>query len=268
LANLTADRATATAHAYDLITIGKRRPAREDVGAALAAQLDTLPTNIREKTRVPMGTYRGLRFGMVLNPQWSPEVYLEGAMTRLDTLSRDHHGPRAVLNALERLANAYGSECVRVRQDLSIAESQLRDYQARLGKPFAHEVYLSELTALRDQLKVSLSGGNSESDDAEGPSAFGLADKIKALKAANTIEGMPQRVRQKHSSAEEPVTARIRRRTEALPTSNQATNSDASPGTGAPESASSDHSPGKPPMTFQERIILERQRKDDGQSPS
>ncbi len=58
---------------------------------------------------MPLGTYRGLRFGMVLNPQWSPEVYLEGATTRLDTLSRDHHGPRAVLNALDRLASAYGS---------------------------------------------------------------------------------------------------------------------------------------------------------------
>ena len=118
LPNLTADQATATAHAADPIIIGKRRVAREDVAAALAAQLDALPTNIREKTRVPLGTYRGLRFGMVLNPQWSPEVYLEGATTRLDTLSRDHHGPRAVLNALDRLANAYGSECVRVQQEL------------------------------------------------------------------------------------------------------------------------------------------------------
>ena len=151
LSNLTTDEATAKVHADDRVTIGNRRPAREDVGAALAAQLDTLPTNIREKTRVPLGTYRGLRFGMVLNPQWSPEVYLEGATTRLDTLSRDHHGPRAVLNALERLANAYGSECVRVQQDLSIAESQLRDYQARLGKPFVHDAYLAELTGLRDQ---------------------------------------------------------------------------------------------------------------------
>src|SRR3984893_8921024 len=91
---------------------------------------------------------------MVLNPQLSTEVYLEGATTRLDTLSRDHHGPRAVLNALERLANAYCSECARAKQDLAIAESQLRDYQARLGKPFLHDAYLSELTSLRDQLKA------------------------------------------------------------------------------------------------------------------
>src|SRR5208337_4529804 len=72
LSKLTADQATATAHVADPITLGKRRIAREDTTAALAEQLDALPTNIREKTRLPLGTYRGLRFGMVLNPQWSP----------------------------------------------------------------------------------------------------------------------------------------------------------------------------------------------------
>ena len=167
----------------------------------------------------------------------------------------------------KRLATGYGSECVRVRQDLAIAESQLRDYQARLGKPFANEVYLSELTALREQLKMALSGGNSESDDEEGPSAFGLADKIKALKSANSIEATPQRVRQKHSTAEEPVTARIRRRTEENTVAGEAVEQNAESKGGetlpTPEQASAD----KPPMTFQERIIQERQRKDDGQSP-
>jgi hypothetical protein len=93
-------------HADDPIAIGNRRPAREDAGTSLTAALDELPTNIHEKVRVPLGTYRGLRFGMVLNPQWSPEVYLQGATTRLDRLSRDHHGLRAVLNALDRLASA------------------------------------------------------------------------------------------------------------------------------------------------------------------
>ena len=70
-------------------------------------------------------------------------------MTRHSTLTREHQGPRAILNALERLASGYGSECDSVRQELAIAESQLRDYQARLGAPFTHEGYLSELTALR-----------------------------------------------------------------------------------------------------------------------
>lgn len=186
--------------------------AREDTPAVLARQLDTLPRNVRDTTRVPLGIYRGLRFGMVLHPQFPADVYLEGAITRQSMLSRDHQGPRAVLNALERLASGYGSECVRVRQDLAIAESQLRDYQARLGKPFTHDAYLSELTELRDQLKAGLSSTAHQSDKEVGPSASELAEKIKALKAANSIEATPQRARQKHSTAEEPVTARIRRR--------------------------------------------------------
>ena len=36
-------------------------------------------------------------------------------------------------------------------------QGQLRDYEARLGQPFAHDAYLAELTSLRDQLKLSLS---------------------------------------------------------------------------------------------------------------
>src|SRR5207244_2038520 len=134
----------------------------EDAAGVLADRLDALPRDIREPRRVPLGIYRGLRFGLVLHPQFPPDVYLDGAITRQAMLPRDHHGPRAVLNAVERLANGYGSECARVRQDLSIAEAQLRDYQARLGKPFLHDGFLSELTALRDRLKVCLSGTNPE----------------------------------------------------------------------------------------------------------
>ena len=54
------------------------------------------------------------------------------------------------------------AECDRTRQDLAIAEAQLRDYQARLGKPFAHDAYLAELTGLRDQLKAGLSQATPE----------------------------------------------------------------------------------------------------------
>ncbi len=106
-------------------------------------------------------------------------------------LSKEHHGPRAVLNALERLANGYRSQCETTRQDLAISEGQLRDYQARLGTPFLHDSYLSELTTLRDQLKVSLSGSPSEPGAKTEPTSAELADKIKVLKAAHTIEAAP-----------------------------------------------------------------------------
>ena len=258
LASLTADEATATEHAHDAITIGRQTWPREDAPAILGGKLDALPLSVRDTTRLPLGTYRGLRFGIVLHPQFPADVYLEGSITRSYTLSRDHQGPRAVLNALERLATGYASESVRVRQDLSIAESQLRDYQARLGKPFTHDDYLTELTGFRDQLKAGLSASSHQPDKEEGPSASELADKIKALKVANSIEATPQRVRQKHSSAEEPITARIRRRQEA-----GATDQSVEVEQGEPAPA-----PEIPALSFQERILRERQLKDDGQSPS
>jgi hypothetical protein len=161
--------------------------------------------------RVPLGTYHGLRFGIVLHPQWRPEVYLEGNVTRQDTLSREHQGPRAVLNAVERLAKGYGPDCDRTRQDLDIAEAQLRDYQARIGRPFSLAGYLDQLAALRDQLKAGLSGAEPKEGE---PGVAELAERIKALKAANTIEATPQRTAGRRISAEEPVTARIRRRAE------------------------------------------------------
>jgi hypothetical protein len=184
---------------------------------------------VRETRRVPLGVYRGLRFGLVLHPHFPPDVYLEGAGTRQSMLSREHQGPRAVLNALERLANGHGSDCDRVRQDLGIAESQLRDYQARLGKPFPHEAYLSELTTLRDLLKVRLSGTAPEPGTEPQFDAAELADQIKTLKAAHTIEATPQRANKRPCSAEEPVTARIRRRTETSAASDPAIDSDSGP---------------------------------------
>lgn len=268
LEKLTTDDATATEHDLDPITIGKHAIAREDVPAVLGKKLDSLPVGVRDATRVPIGTYRGLSFGLVLHPQFPPDVYLEGSITRQTGLSRDHQGPRAVLNALERIATGYGSECVRVRQDLAIAESQLRDYQARLGQAFPHEAYLSELTGLRDQLKAKLSAGHDSGED-RGPTTSELAESIKALKAANTIEATPQRTERRQTAAEEPITARIRRRQEGHSANNQAGEHDAAmEAADKVRQAEQEDSPGKPSMTFQERIILERQRKGEGEGQS
>jgi hypothetical protein len=71
--------------------------------------------------------------------------YLEGAAKRLDTLSRDHRGPRAVIASptatpLNPLASSKTFP----------SPKQLRDFQEGIGKTFLHEQYLSELTSLRD----------------------------------------------------------------------------------------------------------------------
>lgn len=208
---LTIDQATMKAHANDPWIIGGRAVSEKDAVGVLGGKLDMLPRHVMQEQRVELGQYQGLKFGVILHTHFSPEVYLEGAVIRQDRLSREHQGPRAVMNAIERLALGYGFECERTQQDLAVAEGQFRDYEARLGQPFKHEPYLKEMTDLRDQLRIALSG-----TQAEGlPNAAELADKIKDLKAANTIEAAPERSAKRTISAEEPVTSRIKRRAEA-----------------------------------------------------
>ena len=125
--------------------------------------------------------------------------------------SRDAHGPRAVLNALDRLAGSYDAQAATARNDLAIAEGQLRDYQARLGQPFAHDAYLAELTSLRDELKAALSEAAPERQPR--PPAGEVAQRIQALKAVHVVEATPERPGTRSTrTAEEPVTTRIRRR--------------------------------------------------------
>ena len=63
------------------------------------------------------------------------------------------------------------------------------------------DAYLSNLTGLRDQLKAGFSGTAHEPRKEEGPSISELAERIKAVKAANSVEATPQRVGQKQSTA-------------------------------------------------------------------
>jgi len=255
LSKLTADQSTAAAHIHDPVNIGKANLSHDELPTILGGFLDSIPRNVREVSRFPIGRYRGLQFGLIRHPQFPPDVYVEGQISRQTNLSWEHQGPRAVLNALERLIGSYGGECDRIRQDLAIAESQLRDYQARLGKPFEHDTYLSQLNDLRDKLKAGLSASAHDAAEKEGPSVSELAEKIKALKADNTIEATPQRTARKQVAAEEPVTTRIRRRTEAMLSTEPAgeeDNIEAHPDAKVVDASRS----------FQERIEDERQRNE------
>jgi hypothetical protein len=118
------------------------------------------------------------------------------------------------MNAIERLAGTYQGERNSTEQDLAIAQGQLRDHQARLGRPFAYDAYLTELAGLRDQLKAGLSQATPEPGTS---SVSELAERIKSLKAAHTIDAAPERTTPRRIAAEEPVTARIRRRSESMP---------------------------------------------------
>lgn len=177
--------------------------------AALGRRLDALPDAVRDTRRFPLGRYRGLDFGVVLHSGGAADVFLEGAATRHGMLSRDHHGPRAVLNALDRLAGSHQGQCDSTAAELAIAEGQLRDHEARIGRVFPHNDYVRELTDIRDRLKAGLSQAAPE--PGIEPVAE-VAERIKVLIAAHTIDAAPTRTATRRIVAEEPVTARIRRR--------------------------------------------------------
>ena len=108
-------------------------------------------------------------------------------------LSRDSQGPRAVTNALHRLAASYEEQCETARKEVALATTQLRDYEARHGLPFTHAAYLDELTLLRDRLKTALSETPAEGE----PSAGELAEQISTLKASHALEAAPTRMKVK-----------------------------------------------------------------------
>ncbi len=211
LEQLTADAAKMTNHDGEPVTISGRGIPRADLLQHLAAKLESLPVLLHQPAKILCGRYHGLEFGLILDPEFSPDVYLQGEITRKTRISRDHQGPRAILNALDRLAGGYQQECHQLRQELNITQSQFRDYQARLGKPFLQETYLTELTVLRDQLKAKLSAATQHVDD-NSSTTVKLADRVNALKSSHQAEPTADRPRQGQITADELITSRIRKR--------------------------------------------------------
>jgi hypothetical protein len=211
ITRLGEDIATAKAHEQDPVTIGQRRCAKEDVHEVLEARLKGTSMNPWRRESVALGMYRGLKFGLDLSPHEKPAVYVEGAVTRFEPLSRDHHGPRAIMNAVARLVDGYEGERARSAKDLEISRGQLRDYQGRVGGAFQHGAYLEELHGLRDQLERSLSDKPGEVDQEE------IVARIKALREAHTVEAAPERTKRQAASIEEAVTTRILRGREMEP---------------------------------------------------
>ena len=94
LADLSADLATAAAHADDPLIVGGRPCNRTDILDILGHRLDALPEKVRESTRVAIGRYRGLNFGLVLHAGGAADVFLEGS----------RHPPRHALPRPSRTA--------------------------------------------------------------------------------------------------------------------------------------------------------------------
>ena len=210
---LAQDMATVEAHANDPLWIDGRAYRDKDALDRLAGRLQTLSFAVSANRSVPLGQYQGVAFGLFLSPRGGPEVFVTGASTRSVPLSKEHHGPRAVLHAVERIVRSYAAEYARARQDRTVAQHQLRDYEARLGAAFAYAGYATELTELRDRLKAALT--QPAEQDAESAA---LAEQITRLKAAQVIESGPERQTPRATStAAEPVTSRLLERITAVP---------------------------------------------------
>jgi hypothetical protein len=125
-------------------------------------------------------------------------------------MPREYPGPRVDLNAVERLVDGSQHEREHIQQDLVVDQGRLREYEGRVDQEFGQSAYLSQLTDLRDQLKAGLSDEAPEG----GMPVAELAEKIKALRAANAVEAAPERTVRKVSRAEVPVTVRIRGKAE------------------------------------------------------
>jgi N12 class adenine-specific DNA methylase len=209
IAGLAADKRTVEEHADAPIVIAGKSCDAKDALALLGKRLEALPDGVPEKRRFPLGVYRGLRLSLALYASGTAEVELEGETTRRSTLLRDSRGPRAVLNAAERIADSYDVRLAEGEKELAVARDQLRDYESRLGARFAHEEYMNRMADLRDRLKLGLS----ERPPEGGEPVAELAERIKALRAENAVEGVAERVGvRKVVRAERPVTAKVRRR--------------------------------------------------------
>src|SRR4051794_9801443 len=58
----------------DPLTLGSHTQSAKDAPAILARHLESLPRNVSETRRVPIGRFRGLQFGILLRPHFPPEV--------------------------------------------------------------------------------------------------------------------------------------------------------------------------------------------------
>ena len=210
---LETDAGTLAANAAKPIEIGGRKPLADQVTVVLGDALNRIPDHLAQARRFKLGVYRGLEFGLERTPDGNGDVYLLGATDRLGFLSRDSQGPRAVLNALGRLADSYSDACTELRSKLAVSKNQVRDFEARIGRPFLHAERLEGLVCLRDRLKSALSAPEAHSNEADPapPSTSELAAQLKGLLVAQTTYENAVRHASRASRAERPVTARIRK---------------------------------------------------------
>jgi hypothetical protein len=133
------------------------------------------------------------------------DVVLEGRASQRTMLTREHPGPRAVLNAIVRVAEGHDIDLGIAWTNLRIARDRLASYTAWDESEFPGAAHSAALEEMRGQLQAGLSG-HKEIDLAD------VSARAEAAMAGSGggVEAGRERA-EAATSAEEPVTTRILR---------------------------------------------------------
>jgi N12 class adenine-specific DNA methylase len=137
-----------------------------DAVSALSGVLESVPEHVDRPRQFPLGQFHGLKLLLEKHPNGAADVVLQGEAEQFEALSKESQGPRAVWNALNRLADSFEERLSKSLENLQLMQNQLRDYHARLGQPFIHAERLELLSTLRDQLKMALASPSANTTEA------------------------------------------------------------------------------------------------------
>lgn len=194
--------------------------ARDDLFKLLQSRLESLPARSNSHSHAEIGEYRGLRFGLDVTPYGASDVFIEGAIRRTTPLSKDNTGPRAFLNAMKRILDTYDERIKEANASVTLLSKQLEDLRNHAGASFAHEDRISRLTALRDQLKQSLSSDVSPEVANSLPPILDLMQQVDdLLKVSVDVSDTTRTSQANQHVLELPITEQIRlRREQSQPT--------------------------------------------------
>lgn len=185
LEELKADEATLSDATHSELTLDGHTVLRDQQQAAIAEKLARVPEHVSQARQFRLGTYHGLEFGIQVTGYGARDVYLQGSGYRSESLA-SNAGPRAVLNAIGRLADTYAQRIDETRSNLALAEQQLSDYRERIGKSFDQEHYIHQLKELRDQLRSALSDNSApKQEQPASPSVGEIVESINTLRSHN-----------------------------------------------------------------------------------
>ena len=199
----------------DRVTIGGNEVHRDDVLAVLGHRLESLPEDVRETSPLPARHVSAACTSAWCcipsrRPRGLPRRGDDPPRPALPRASRPAGRAQRPRAAGRAATNPGATPRGRTSQSPTASSATTRPAS---GRPFPHDAYLAELTRLRDGLKAGLSAPAGDPTSSPLTTVVELAERIKALKLEHAVDATPRRTsHRRETTAEEPVSARIRRR--------------------------------------------------------